>query len=169
MIKRISVEVYPRHLRRCRNAGLPPHAAGGLSPGAGLLSIPMGRAFWMLPPHPERKSWGRLCPVCRQPDAAGQAGKDRLPQHQRPRAFLYPQRPPWGWFRWTRPAGGCKIIPSHHHRVSYRSSSPMPFGNQAARRFRHPQPVALPFPSICAPGSPRKPCETFILTMRPCY
>ena len=25
-------------------------------------------------------------------------------------------------------AGGCKIIPSHHHRVSYRSSSPMPFG-----------------------------------------
>lgn len=97
----------------------------------------------------------------------GKLEKHRLPQHQRPRAFLYPQRHP-GAGSGGPAAGGCKIIPSNHHRVSYRSSSPMPFGNQAARRFRHPQPVALAIPINLRPWFPSETLRNFILTMRPC-
>lgn len=40
--------------------------------------------------------------------------------------------------------------------------------NQAARRFRHPQPVALAIPINLRPWFPSETLRNFILTMRPC-
>ena len=84
-----------------------------------------------------------------------------------PPSLSIPSTSPWGWFRWT----GCGRLQNHTKPPS-QSILPQFFSN-AFWKPRRPAGFAIPslwhwpFPSICAPGSPRKPCETLSLPCAP--
>ena len=84
-----------------------------------------------------------------------------------PPSLSIPSTSPWGWFRWT----GCGRLQNHTKPPS-QSILPQFFSN-AFWKTRRPAGFAIPslwhwpFPSICAPGSPRKPCETLSLPCAP--
>lgn len=118
-------------------------------------------------PTPKGRAGGRLCPVCRQPDAAGQAGKDRLPQHQRPEPF-YTLNVTLGLVPVDRLR---EVAKSYQATITEYLTAVLLqclLENQAARRFRHPQPVALAIPINLRPWFPSETLRNFILTMRPC-
>ena len=167
--KRISVEVF--------------HA---ISDGAGTLvflrtllavylrelgfSIPNGPGILdVTAPPRKRKSWRTPMPGM---PAAGRCGaswkRPPSPNTSAPRSLSIPSTSPWGWFRWT----GCGRLQNHTKQPS-QSILPQFFSNaflenQAARRFRHPQPVALAIPINLRPWFPSETLRNFILTMRPC-
>lgn len=97
----------------------------------------------------------------------GKLEKTAFPNTSAP-SLSIPSTSPWGWFRWT----GCGRLQNHTKPPS-QSILPQFFSNaflenQAARRFRHPQPVALAIPINLRPWFPSETLRNFILTMRPC-
>ena len=95
----------------------------------------------------------------------GKLEKTAFPNTSAPEPL--PSTSPWGWFRWT----GCGRLQNHTKQPS-QSILPQFFSN-AFWKTRRPAGFAIPslwhwpFPSICAPGSPRKPCETLSLPCAP--
>ena len=135
--------------------------------GSWAFPSPMGRAFWMLPPHPERKSWRTPMPGMPAAGRCGASWKRPPSPTPAPPSLSIPSTSPWGWFRWT----GCGRLQNHTKQPS-QSILPQFFSN-AFWKTRRPAGFAIPslwhwpFPSICAPGSPRKPCETLSLPCAP--
>ena len=143
---------------RCRNAGLPPHAAGGLSPGAGL-SIPNGPGILDVTAPPRKEELeDAYARYAGSRTLRGKLEKTAFPNTSAPLFLSYPQRHPGRLQNHTKQPSQ-SILPQFFLQCLLKTRRPAGFAIPSLWHW--------PFPSICAPGSPRKPCETLSLPCAP--